>query len=275
MNLPEQIPSAIAPILVLAPDARLFAHRAQRLRSLAPGHALEAWLLWLAELVDAQQRALDALGPKLAAASDAALEAAWSEAFEYLRGSLAAGTGEPDPAALPARVRDNLDFARGERPAEGRSQLDLVLSAALQVVWTLLARRRVAAASAPIVQRAQCPCCGSAALGGVILAGEGRGGLRYLECALCATRWHMVRAHCSLCEADGVVDYLGLAPDAPIQAETCDACHGYIKLFFQSRDPAFDPLADDLASLLLDVLVGEQGYARGAPNLFLLSGEAA
>ncbi len=30
-----------------------------------------------------------------------------------------------------------------------------------------------------------------------------------------------------------------------------------------------DPVADDLGSLALDILVGEQGYARAAPNLFL------
>ena len=38
------------------------------------------------------------------------------------------------------------------------------------------------------------------------------------------------------------------------------------------KDLVVEPLADDLATLALDVLVGEQGYARGAPNPFLLTG---
>jgi FdhE protein len=269
MNLPQQIPSSIAPVLVLPPEAQLFARRAARLRTLAPGHALERWFGWLAELVEAQQHEFDTL----IKTGDAGPLANWTAIFERLSHS------QPELAALSAEVLETrgeraLQFARGELAGAGRDRTDLVISAALQVAWTLAARKRLAAGSVPIQHHHQCPCCGSAALGGVVMAGEGRGGLRYLECALCATRWHAVRAHCSLCDSDGVVDYLALEGEsAAVQAETCNACSGYIKLFFQARDPALDPLADDLATLVLDVLVGEQGYARGAPNLFLVTGD--
>jgi FdhE protein len=71
-----------------------------------------------------------------------------------------------------------------------------------------------------------------------------------------------------------VVNYLGIeGGNQAVQAETCDECHGYIKTFFQDKDRQVDPVADDLASLALDVLVGEQGYSRGTPNLFLTEGE--
>ncbi len=107
-------------------------------------------------------------------------------------------------------------------------------------------------------------------------AGDGAAGLRYLECSLCATRWNAVRARCTLCTEGSRVDYLGLeGSSGAVQAETCEHCHGYIKTFFQDKDGNVDPLADDLATLALDVLVGEQGYARALPNLFLGEGEAA
>jgi len=35
-------------------------------------------------------------------------------------------------------------------------------------------------------------------------------------------------------------------------------------------DPRLDPVADDLASLGLDVLVGEAGWSRHAPNPLVL-----
>ena len=50
-----------------------------------------------------------------------------------------------------------------------------------------------------------------------------------------------------------------------IKAETCDHCHSYRKIFYQDRI-CVEPVADDLASLMLDVLVGEAGYARASGN---------
>lgn len=271
MNFPQQIPSSIAPVLVLPPDAQLFARRAARMRTLAPGHALERWFGWLAGLVEAQQKALEALTQ-----ADGGLSSDnWHVVFGRLSSELPDFV-QPSAEDLEARAEACLQLARGESVGAGRDSIDLVVAAALQVVSTHAARVRMAGGEEiSIRQRDQCPCCGSAALGGVVMAGDGRGGLRYLECSLCATRWHAVRAHCSLCEGDGVVDYLAVeGGQAAVQAETCDACNGYIKLFFQARDPELDPLADDLATLVLDVLVGEQGHARGAPNLFLVTGDA-
>ncbi len=36
--------------------------------------------------------------------------------------------------------------------------------------------------------------------------------------------------------------------------------------------PQAEPFADDAASIALDLLVAEEGYARGGVNLFLLPG---
>lgn len=58
--------------------------------------------------------------------------------------------------------------------------------------------------------------------------------------------------------------------DTQVQAETCNSCHGYVKILQQVQNPALDPVADDVASLALDVLLRERGYRRGAVNPFLL-----
>jgi len=39
-----------------------------------------------------------------------------------------------------------------------------------------------------------------------------------------------------------------------------------------AKDPATEPLADDLATLALDALVEQQGFFRTGPNPFLFSG---
>ena len=58
--------------------------------------------------------------------------------------------------------------------------------------------------------------------------------------------------------------------NANVKAETCGACHTYLKVLPQQRDPALDPVADDVASLALDLLVRELGFSRGGVNPFLL-----
>ena len=57
-----------------------------------------------------------------------------------------------------------------------------------------------------------------------------------------------------------------------VKAETCDACHCYTKMLYQAQDMAVEPLADDLASLGLDIKVSEAGWLRHAPNPLILAG---
>ena len=61
--------------------------------------------------------------------------------------------------------------------------------------------------------------------------------------------------------------------NAALQAETCDDCGHYLKIMHTDRDPFVEPVADDLASLTLDLLVSETGYQRHGVNLMLLFGE--
>ena len=43
----------------------------------------------------------------------------------------------------------------------------------------------------------------------------------------------------------------------------------YRKIFYQEKQLGVDPVADDLASLALDVLMGEEGYSRSSGNPLL------
>ena len=64
-----------------------------------------------------------------------------------------------------------------------------------------------------------------------------------------------------------------LAPAyAAAHAESCESCHTYRKLYRQDKQQYADPVADDLATLGLDIAVGEAGYERGGANPFLLIG---
>jgi FdhE protein len=125
-------------------------------------------------------------------------------------------------------------------------------------------------------QRGLCPCCGSTPVSGVVTASGPTPGARYLYCSLCATAWNHVRAVCITCGEARALSLEGIEGDTgPARAETCNLCHTYAKMLYQARDTRADPFADDLATLGLDLLVAEAGWARHAPNPLLLIGSGA
>ena len=54
-----------------------------------------------------------------------------------------------------------------------------------------------------------------------------------------------------------------------VKAETCGECKGYVKVLYRDKDRALDPIADDVATLALDLLVRELGFTRGGVDPFL------
>jgi FdhE protein len=166
------------------------------------------------------------------------------------------------------------------------------VAAALQVLWTVQAGLLEATRAPTLETGVLCPVCGSHPVASVIRIGGQSQGYRYLQCGICSSEWHMVRVKCSTCESNSQIAYQGLDPvdaepfDAgkPVnkandpkkvaRAETCEQCHTYRKIFNQEHDYNVEPLADDLASLMLDVLVSEAGYARASGNPLLWFGEA-
>lgn len=295
------IKSSSEPPAVLLPSADVFAARAQRFEQLATGHALGDWLRFLADVSHAQHAALQSL-PALPL-PDAAARAqshkhrmpplpaqswprdpAWQEVLNRI---LAAVTpAAPEQARLELGRLAAMPFAAREELADRVLHTELYgddamllpfVGAALQVLWTALAQRThedagIAALDVPGV----CPCCGFLPVASVIRGVGEVNSLRYLHCALCNTEWNLVRVKCAACDSTEGIAYRhleGVAVSNPeaVRAETCDACKSYLKIVNPEKGGR-DPVADDLATLALDILVDEAGYARAGPNLLLAPG---
>ena len=206
--------------------------------------------------------------------ADAALDAALDRLF-----SLAAEVEMPDSAraalgrarAADAAGRDTMlrNVLADSVPVEALAD-HVYIAAALQVHFARMASRLDADALVPI-DDGVCPSCGGAPVSSAIVGWHGATGTRFCSCSLCATQWHVVRIKCVLCGSTGGIAYQeadGVSPN--VKAETCEKCHGYLKILQQHKDPALDFVADDVASLGLDLLLRESGYRRGGVDPFLL-----
>ena len=263
----------------------MFAKRAERLRALAPGHELEGFLTMIAALVTAQHDALKDLpagtlpGPAPGAPLDPATlrrDVTWRVALTRILEHVdAAGLPEPAQQARAALAKASPEalealagrFLDGDvKPAEAAEMV--FVAAALQVAWTRMAALLDANQLDP-ADRAQCPACGSPPVAGMVAPGGTKFGHRHLHCSLCATSWRYVRTRCVHCGSTDKISFRQFAGTSYLRAECCQACQGYSKVFYIESARTLEPLADDLASLGLDVLVGEEGFARIA-NPFVL-----
>ena len=241
------------PTPIILPDpGGLFVRRAARLRALADGHPMADWLRFLARIMDRQQIAADAMpsggGPGFAL--QVILEV--DDAPEQARAVFAALRSKD-----PGKLADA--WLRGEA-APGEA---VIIAAALQVEYTCRAAAQTVSTLQLTEDRRHCPVCGWTPVAGVIT----EAGPRYLHWGLCATAWNHVRAVCTGCgESKGLAVQTIEGGSTAVKAETCDGCHGYAKMLYQAEDMAVEPMADDLASLGLDLLVNEAGWSRLYPN---------
>ncbi len=289
-----------APEALILPDpATRFAQSAARLEALATGHPMADWLGFMARLMRAQHKAAASLGPisgpppaAVGRSVDARMpplaadghrrDPAWREGLVLLLDDF----GESDPIPAPARAVMARLRASAAEPLEalsddflqgGVAPADtggaLYIAAALQVYFTRLAADLPVDALRLLPERGLCPCCGSTPVASLVMASGQTPGARYLHCSLCATAWNHVRATCITCGDTRTVALKGIEDDAgTVRAETCDECHTYSKMLYQAQDMKVDPVADDLATLGLDMLVAEAGWSRHAPNPLLLVG---
>ena len=89
----------------------------------------------------------------------------------------------------------------------------------------------------------------------MVVGWQGAHGTRYCGCGLCGTLWNYVRVKCTLCGSTEGISYQEIdGGGGTAKAETCKRCHSYLKLLLQHADPAMDVIADDVASLGLDLL---------------------
>ncbi|MET0230406.1 MAG: formate dehydrogenase accessory protein FdhE [Rhodanobacteraceae bacterium] len=294
----ETLAARSIPRVRLPDRTRVFRDRAARLRTLASDHAIGGYLELIARLCDAQHAALSKHAP-----SPPATEAIERSAMHGMPPLPASGARDDAWRTLLAELLDALaphaapvaDLAqrlRGAQPEWLDAQADAVLAArtdlvdlgaapfvmaALQVHWAAMTEFFDAGQFLAIDATGVCPLCGSLPVASIVHAQSPYQGYRYLHCSLCASEWHRVRIHCTGCDAAGKdIGYQTLTREgerddgnARIRAESCEQCHGYRKIVYREKDPSVEPVADDLASLALDVLMSEHGYHRLSANPLL------
>ena len=308
MRAGGDIPAFIAP-----KPATLFAERALRLRQLAAGHAMRDYLLLMAVLCEAlheRAQAHPTVAPPSADAIVAALAngqpplaphqlvraAAWRTELRAALGLVLQRLPTDNPARTAVQAVIALPDAALEQQADRLLAgitlgLDMaaapLIAAGLQLYWTLqlaaIAAAHPDAFKAPSPAPQHCPCCASLPTASITRTGQGFKGQRYLHCALCNAQWRTELVHCSHCGGHKGIEYQALqavgesaapATRAAVEAESCEACHHYLKIVHMERDAHVEPMADDLATLTLDLLVSDAGYQRHGTNLLLLFGDS-
>lgn len=277
-------PGEIAPLRLPRPAA-LFARRAERFRELSRGHAAGDFLEAMGALCAAQVAALARAAPappgrelpaRVPLRSVEWARPGWRDGLGVIVAEMAR-VDLPGPARAALERLERLPGPEVEALADAllagaAGRLDL---AAVPFVGAALQAHFAAAASLLDVRRVErsergCPVCGSPPVAGLVLGDDK---LRYLACSLCGSEWHLTRVVCSACRQGGKLRYLAIEGDpGGAKAEACGDCGTYLKLFYVEKLPRAEPFADDAASIALDLLVAEEGYARGGVNLFLLPG---
>ena len=284
------------PFAVLPDPSTLFLSRAERLAALAAtDHKLAAYLDFLAKLASAQHEILAGLPPVSLPPAESMARAqannmppiprtmlepdvAMLAAIENLAvrigeaplpaASLAAATALSE--ALPSNRRQLVSAVLKDASPPGDLAQRVLILAGLQVHFARLATMLDAATLTPVAHAA-CPSCGSPPMTSMVVGWPNAYNTRYCTCGLCGTMWNVVRVMCVLCGATDGVSFRGIEdqPDT-VKAEICETCRGYVKIVYQVKDVALEPLSDDVASVGLDMLLAAEGWKRGAYNPFLL-----
>lgn len=276
--------AAAAPALRLPDPALSFEARARRFRALAAGHPAEAWLLLLARVADGQRAATRAVPVRpVRAAGDgpplARQRVPRDETWRRMLGTVVETARGP---GLPPETNDALRRLSGAGAAELEELASAVLAgdvreeglapapfvaAALQAWFTALA------ASLDPAQVAEgdreCPVCGTPPVASIVTVGDRR---RYLSCALCSAEWHFPRIHCAACRGNSAISYMHVESDPTAQAETCGTCKSYLKQFDLEKRRDADPVADDAATIGLDMIMAEQEWRPAGVNPFVAGG---
>jgi FdhE protein len=293
---PIPIGEVAAPAFARLPAPQvLFAQRAARFRKLPQSHELKPYLFLLGDLSAVQHAIQDGLPETEGPAADAIARArehgmppldrsrftadvACDTTIERL---VSAARGLQMPAAAQAallKVGAAGDATMAEMvrsvlsdsiPVEAIAE-HAFAAAALQVHFARLAARLDAAALMPVGDGV-CPACGGPPVSSMVVGWPGAHGARFCTCSLCSTFWNYVRIKCTLCGSTTGISYQEVeGAGGTVKAESCESCRGYVKILHQHNDPEVDPVADDVASLGLDLLVRESGLRRGGFNPFLL-----
>lgn len=284
---PTVIGEISAPPFVQLPDPGvLFAERAGRLRLLGSVSPLKPYLEFIADLSEAQSDIATGLDPitvpqgndrgrefgmpaidRADAISQAALDTVFDRLFERARN-----------IAKPQDAADALERVASSDAGERRRMIEALFAgvlppeaiaehiyiwAGLQLYFTRLASALDPKSLKPVADGV-CPTCGSMPSSSMVVGWHGAHGARFCSCSVCNTLWHYVRVKCVCCGSTKGIGYKEVEEGGGIiKAETCDECQSWVKIIYQQLSADADPMADDIASLGLDMLMRETPYRRG------------
>lgn len=303
LRAPEADPTAIGnvaspPFVRLPAPHTLFADRAARFATLAPGNPLGPYLTFLAALSQVQDKiqhdlpapvlppqdildraAAHAMPPldRSRFTADPGFDPGFDTLFTRFTSAAQAIAMPDDARAALARLHAATAAARASLienvladaiPVEAIAEHSF-LAAALQVHFARSAAALDPATLGPVADGA-CPACGGPPGASLVVAWANAEGARFCACALCATLWNHVRARCTLCGSTKDITFQQVeSTQGAIKAECCGQCRGYAKIFYQDKDPTLDPVADDVATLGLDILVKNLNYKKGTINPYI------
>jgi FdhE protein len=291
----QGLPDKDMPQLVVPSPKHLFAERASRLEYLAKDGELKGWLEFCAMLAKAQSEVIDKVS--VASVDDSLITGSlknhipplsistwkvneeWSTVYQKFTEQLATNK-------LPQKATESIAAFSKLSPDDQAKQVIAFLNAdeasvrpeyapfigaALQLIWTKRAEQLAAYTEFYKGESSLCPVCGSHPIASVVRTGD-RDANRFMACSLCASEWYGPRARCTNCETPIEVSILGESQEDSVQGECCDECHGYLKLMLQSKDPMMEVMADDLATIGLDIALSNEGFQRTGRNMYFLSG---
>lgn len=173
-----------------------------------------------------------------------------------------------DRLDLPRLLRASLD--RDRRPLKLAAEqsgcqpaiLEFVIATALGYALKRC-REEGLAAETEGWEQGYCPLCGGVPVMGELAGEEGK---KQLHCGTCGTTWAYNRLKCSHCGNDDVatLEYFTAEGDVSHRVNVCRKCSCYLKLVDSRLAGAGLPLdIEDLATLHLDHLAQQEGFARG------------
>lgn len=289
--------SYTAPPLLFSNPKNLYQRRAARLRELAQDHPLADYLLFAAAIADAQLALLESMpipqDPRLQALSGEQLankpldvknwqrDPIWRKLLTALLEKLKPSANDQIlttiewlEKAADSELEELADNVLAQEFATISSDKAVFVWAALSLYWLQLVQQIPHNAKQESTENLHCcPVCNTAPTASLVHFGSQQG-LRYLHCALCESEWNMVRSQCSNCGQNKELDYWSIDDYmAAIRSESCGSCKSYLKIMFQEKEPKVEVIADDLASLFLDMEMEEKGFMKSGLNPFIFPAE--
>lgn len=286
-----------APFALMPNPVRLFKERANRFEVLAEGSRLAPYLKFLAGIAQIQSELASTLSPlelipadqveracanampaidRLAMVSSPDCRQVLQQFLERMEGL------EKPPVAAEAlaqvRAADDETFSwmignvvADNLPVESLAH-HLYIAAAIQIHAARLAAGLDGSRLVPI-GIGVCPACGGKPVASMVIGFYGAEGARYACCSFCTTMWNEVRIKCLACGSTKGIGYRAVETgdeEATIKAEVCDSCNSWVKILYQNRNPSLEVVADDVASLGLDLLMKDTEYKRAGFDPFLM-----